>query len=152
MTAKSPISETSFTRLRGRATRSAASGRNGHRGAWLPAGGHPAFFLSLVPAGATTNTEDTHAMLTPTEAADIARRAGLTLADAVALRMLADDTEEATELAGRFATSGNDGAFAAALFGHPDRAVAPPIEGPDPDADDRRFVAQLFARPDKDTR
>jgi len=89
-------------------------------------------------------------MLTPSEAADIARRAGLTLADAVALRMLADDTDEATSLAARFVTDGNDGAFAAALLSSPDRAVAPPIEGSDPDDEDRRFAAQLFARPDGD--
>lgn len=90
-------------------------------------------------------------MLTPSEAADIARRAGLTLADAVALRMLTDSTEEAVDLASRFVTTGNDAAFAAALLGHPDRAVAPAIEGPDPDDDDRRFAAQLLRPNDGDT-
>ena len=44
-------------------------------------------------------------VLTADEVSDIARAAGLGMADAVALRALADDTETATRIAAKFAAT-----------------------------------------------
>ena len=55
-------------------------------------------------------------MLTNDEAATIARQHGLTVHDAVSLRMLADDKDQANEIAAKFATT-DDQKFVRALFG-----------------------------------
>jgi len=52
-------------------------------------------------------------MITSKEAAQIAKRHGLTLSDANALSRLADSTEEADELAVMFADPAEDGREAA---------------------------------------
>lgn len=54
-------------------------------------------------------------MLTADEASDIARRHGLSIADAVSLRALADDVSEAETVAAKFAKS-DEQRFASALF------------------------------------
>jgi hypothetical protein len=60
--------------------------------------------------------------ITPEEAADIARRHGLTLNDAAGLLNLADDTEDADRIAKRFAETEDDPwrAVVADLFGRRD--------------------------------
>jgi hypothetical protein len=55
-------------------------------------------------------------MLTNDEAASIARQHGLTVHDAVSLRMLADDKAEANEIAAKFATT-DEKQFVRDLFG-----------------------------------
>lgn len=47
-------------------------------------------------------------MITSKEAAEVARKHGLSLTDASALSRLADSTEEADELAAMFADKGDD--------------------------------------------
>ena len=103
-------------------------------------------------------------------AAEVARRHGLSLMDAAGLVNLADDADDADQLARRFAAAASPQdeelrAYAAELFGKrkPDtEAPAPapppnvaPAEGtnpaiPDNDRDTRRFVAHLFDHPDRD--
>lgn len=90
-------------------------------------------------------------MLTPTQAADIARRSGLSLADAVALRMLADTTDEAVDLAAKFGAEGTSAGLVARLFGDDDRGgEAGPTDTTAPgDRDDgpaRAFLADAFGR------
>jgi hypothetical protein len=100
--------------------------------------------------------------LTPDEAADIARRHGLTVADAASLRALADDTDQADRIAAKFARDADPAkAFVHALFSGTDQTDAPaddparpagvvPREGantqpPEPaDLKSRRFIASLF--------
>lgn len=54
-------------------------------------------------------------MLTAAEASDIARRHGLTIADAASLRALADDKAEAESIAKKFSQSDEE-RYAAQLF------------------------------------
>lgn len=84
--------------------------------------------------------------LTAAEAADIARKHGLTLQDAAGLLALADTADEADTIAARFATPEADDAA---------RAIARQLFGErreDPDVADldehRRFTRRLFRDPD----
>lgn len=84
-------------------------------------------------------------MLTADEAADIAKAHGLGMADAVALRTLADDRATAERIAAKW-TRTEAQKWAKSIFHPPAR---PPSSAPDPDdtsdeAVARRFVAALF--------
>jgi hypothetical protein len=104
--------------------------------------------------------------LTPEQAAEIAARHGLGLADAASLRALADDADQADRLAGQFAGNADPTRrFVRDLFADehtiatdPDPATTAsantvPREGhstpPPPPADEqaRRFVRDLFGYP-----
>lgn len=78
-------------------------------------------------------------MLTADEASDIARRHGLSIADAVSLRALADDEAEADAIAAKFSRT-DEQRFASALFAKT-RSRRTKV---DPDVDDRHAVAELF--------
>jgi hypothetical protein len=101
--------------------------------------------------------------LTPTEAADVARRHGLSLQDAAGLLSMAVDADEADTIAARFAAPEVEEAgrrWAAELFGRPEPKApaepptpnAVPREGsnpeahPAPDAEMRALTARLFDR------
>lgn len=59
-------------------------------------------------------------MLTADEASDIARDAGLTVQDAVAIRALTGDPDEAQRIAAKFSRS-DEGATVAAIFDQGER-------------------------------
>lgn len=88
--------------------------------------------------------------ITPAEAADVAKRHGLSLQDAAGLLSLADDLADAEAIASRFA--GPDVAEATrqwtrALFGRGDATPSEPPDNPpapDDDTAERRYVADLF--------
>lgn len=123
------------------------------------------------PLGTFDTTE--HPLpITPDQAAEVARRHGLTLMDAAGLLNLAESTEDADRLAATFATTEakDDDTeareFAARLFRRkPATEPAPvpeptpntvPKEGspvviPDPSRELRKYTARLFDRPDQDT-
>lgn len=61
-------------------------------------------------------------MLTADEASDIARDAGLTVQDAVAIRALTGDPAEAQRIAAKFAR-GDEATVVAALFGEDDERI-----------------------------
>lgn len=90
--------------------------------------------------------------ITPTEAADIARKHGLTLSDAAGLAALANTLDEAETIAARFATPEVDTAtrdLTRRLFGRTDQQPddQPPAEPdpePSPDLAARRFAHRLF--------
>lgn len=71
--------------------------------------------------------------ITGIEAAEVAKRHGLGMAEAASLRVLADSAEEADELAQSFAPPLTEDAFAAALAAKlPPRPTAEEIETTDP--------------------
>lgn len=88
--------------------------------------------------------------LTPSQAADIAKRHGLTLTDAAGLLGLADTAAEADTIAARFATgttSESVGAeYVRQLFGRDDAEHGADDNDEPDDADDplRRFTRDLF--------
>jgi hypothetical protein len=96
--------------------------------------------------------------LSAEQAADIARRHNLGLADAASLRGLADTPEQADALAARFASTDPEREWVRQLFGADEPT---PLPTPDPtgtvsreghnqpatssaDVEQRRFVRQLF--------
>jgi hypothetical protein len=100
--------------------------------------------------------------LDPDTAAKIAGRHGLGIADAASLRQLADTPDEAERIAARFANTGDSHVWLRHLFAD-DTATPPPTDdpeppaanhvpregnqpppAPDPEAETRRFVRNLF--------
>lgn len=87
--------------------------------------------------------------LTANEAAEIAKRHGLTLQDAAGLLTLADTADEADTIAARFAqpeTKTAGLALVRHLFGEPMPTPEPPEPAgtPNPDLQMRRFTSRLF--------
>jgi len=90
--------------------------------------------------------------LTPDQAANVARRHGLSLMDAAGLLSLADTETEADRIAASFAGTDAEAAtreFAAALFGKNEPSTNTPAKpADDGNPEVRRFVADLFDRSD----
>lgn len=100
-------------------------------------------------------------MLSADEAADIARKAGLSMADAVALRTLADDRASAERIAEKFRPE-DERTLVRQLFGRSrptDDVAAPPSdpgvvadEGTNPttqpDPNDERTIVRRFFHPE----
>jgi hypothetical protein len=99
--------------------------------------------------------------LTPEQAAEVAARHGLGIADAASLRSLADDEATADRIAARFAGSGDTRAWVRHLFADDEAATPAPAPEPGPanhvpneghsappatddEAEQRRFVRELF--------
>jgi hypothetical protein len=99
--------------------------------------------------------------LNPDDAARIAAKHGLGLADAVSLRGLADDEATADRLAAQFAGSGDTRQWLRHLFADPEAVTPAPVPEPslgnhvphegsnadatsNDDADQRQFVRALF--------
>lgn len=93
--------------------------------------------------------------ISPTEAADVAKRYGLGLQDAAGLLSLAKDVDDANAIAARFAAPATDAAaieLTRQLFGHTPKAEPPePADEGKPASPDiaaRRFASNLFNKSD----
>lgn len=114
-------------------------------------------FLASHPAPTPKKSTKGEPMpISPSEAATIAHKHGLSLQDAAGLLSLADSTDEADRIAATFAAPATTSAsleLTRRLFGHQDQAdeetpPAPRPPAPTADLEMRRITRRLFDRPD----